>query len=411
MNGEIINVGTEILLGNILNTHSKYLSERLANIGIGIYYHTTVGDNGERLKDILKSAIQRSDFIIITGGLGPTSDDITKEIVSEVMNKKLILDKDSLHKIETFFKSNNINMTKNNIKQAYIPEGSKILENDFGTAPGILLEEYGKIIALLPGPPRELKHMFEEKLFPILNKKSNCIIKSKVLKTISLGESKVATILKDIIDNQSNPTIATYAKEGQVEIRVTAKASSDEEVNGLIKNTEKKINDLIEGHIYGYDNESLEQKTFQLLLEKELRIGFCESCTGGLIASRFTAIPGASEVFDRGIVTYSNEAKMDELSVKSSTLTNYGAVSKETALEMSQGLLKKSNVDIALSVTGIAGPDGGSNEKPVGLVYIGISTKRESFFIEKKLFGSRTSIQNKTANLAYYELIKYLKNL
>jgi nicotinamide-nucleotide amidase len=411
MKSEIINVGTELLLGDILNTNSRYLSKKLAEIGIDVFFHSVVGDNKERLKSTVITALNRSDLIIITGGLGPTKDDITKEVICEVLDLELILDNNILSKIKCHFKSCLKGMPHNNIKQAYIPKGSKILPNQIGTAPGFIIEENGKIIALLPGPPKELSSMFENYLQQYLSSKSKHIIKSLTIKTIGIGESDLEMRIKDIIENQSNPTIATYAKEGQVEIRITAKATNEEVANCLINNVVDKITPVIKDYIYSYNNETLEELVYRMLLDRKLKIGFCESCTGGLIASRFTRIPGVSKVFEEGIITYSNESKLRELGVRKETLQKYGAVSKETALEMAIGLKKKSKVDIALSVTGIAGPTGGTKEKPVGLVFIGLVTDKNQKCIKYNLKGNRTDIQKKTADRAFNEIRKLLLNL
>lgn len=411
MKSEIINVGTELLLGDIVNTNSRYLSKKLAEIGIDVFFHTVVGDNRERLKSTFITALNRSDLIIITGGLGPTKDDITKEVICEVLDIELILDTNILSKIKSYFKSCLKGMPHNNIKQAYIPKGSKILPNEIGTAPGFIIEKNGKIITLLPGPPKELSSMFENYLQQYLSSKSKYTIKSLTIKTIGIGESDLEMRIKDIIENQSNPTIATYAKEGQVEIRITAKATNEEVANRLINNVVDKITPIIKDYIYSYNNETLEELVYKILLERKLKIGFCESCTGGLIASRFTKIPGASKVFEEGIITYSNESKLRELGVRKETLQKYGAVSKETALEMAIGLKKKSKVDIALSVTGIAGPTGGTKDKPVGLVFIGLVTDKNQKCIKYNLKGSRTDIQKKTADRAFNEIRKLLLNL
>lgn len=409
MKSEIISVGTELLLGNIVNTNAQFLSDKLAELGIDVYYHTVVGDNPGRLRSTIELALSRSDMLVFTGGLGPTEDDLTKEIVCETLGIKQVLDTKSLNMIKDFFKKINVEMTENNIKQAFIPEGSTILTNEIGTAPGVFLKQHNKIIILLPGPPREMKLMFEKYAYPLL--KQNDIIKSRVIKTIGIGESSLEFLLKDIIHNQTNPTIATYAKEGQVDIRITAKGNDEKFIDSLIDETISIINKKISGYIYSYNDETIEEVVYRLLKEKNMKIAFCESCTGGLISSRFTRIPGVSEVFDRGIVTYSNEAKIEELGVNKKTLEVYGAVSENTAIEMARGLLAKTKVDIAISTTGIAGPSGGTISKPVGLVYIGISTKENTYALKCNFTGARESIQNRATNIAFNEARKYLLNL
>lgn len=406
MKSEIISVGSELLLGNTINTNATFISMKLAELGIDIFYHTVVGDNANRLKDVTKLAISRSDLIIYTGGLGPTKDDLTKEVVSETLGIELELNNIYLKNIKEYFKKKNAKMTENNIKQAYIPKGGKILNNDIGTAPGIFLNWKDKKIVFLPGPPNEMKTMFNNYTVPLLKQEN--IIKSKVIKTMGIGESSLEELIKDIIANQSNPTIATYAKQGQVEIRVTGKGRSEKEVNQLINPIIDKINKKVGNYIYSYNDESIEEVFFQLLKKNNMTVGFCESCTGGLVSSRFTALAGASQVFERGIVAYSNNSKMEELNVNKDTLEAHGPVSEETAREMALGLLNKSNVDIALSTTGIAGPTGGTKTKPLGLVYIGLATKNENYAIKTFFTGDRNSIQRKAANKVFAEGRKYL---
>ena len=393
MKSEIISVGTELLLGHTVNTDAQYLSQKCADLGIDVYYHTVVGDNIDRIKEVTQIALHRSNLIIYTGGLGPTSDDITKEVVSELLNIELELNEIYLKEIEKYFKKMNKKMTENNIKQAYIPKGSIVLKNDVGTAPGVFLSSNEVKIIFLPGPPIELKTMFNKYAVPLLD--NEYIIKSKVIKTIGIGESELDDILNNLIKAQTNPTIATYAKEGQVDITITAKGKKEHEVDLLIQNLTNKVSEIIGEFIYSYDGESLEETFFKLLKNRNIKVAFCESCTGGLITSRFTKIPGVSEVLDRGIVTYSNKAKMDELGVKETTLDTYGAVSEQIAMEMAEGLLQKTNVNIAISTTGIAGPLSDNSKQPIGLVYIGVAVKDKSYAIKYHLKGDRKSIQNK----------------
>lgn len=409
MRAEIITVGSELILGSTLNTNAQYLTRRLWEVGIEVLYHTSLKDDKKQLKEAVSIGLNRADLLIFTGGLGPTADDFTKEVVSEILGLKLQLDNTIADTIRDYFSKTNKDMPPNNIKQAYIPEGSKAIKNDFGTAPGMFIEWKGKILILLPGPPREMKKMFDKYVIPLI--KQDYIIREVTLKTIGIGESKLETLIKDIIDERDNPTIATYAGEGTVDIKIVARGSNESEIDKLLEESISKIKDRISENIYSYNNESIEEVVFKLLKQKRFKIAFSESCTGGLIASRFTQIPGVSEVFDRGIVTYSNEAKMDELNVRDHTLDKYGAVSEEVALEMAKGLLEKANVDIALSITGLAGPSNGNEDKPIGLVYIGIATREKSIVIESRLNGDRIAIQNKAALKAFNELRKYLINM
>lgn len=406
MKSEIISVGSELLLGNTVNTNASFLSRKLAELGIDVFYHTVVGDNVYRLKTITKIALDRSDLIIYTGGLGPTEDDLTKEVVSETLGVDLELDNVHLAKIKKYFEKRNMKMTDNNIKQAYIIKDSKVLNNDIGTAPGVFFNWKDKKIILLPGPPTEMKTMFNNYTAPLL--KQDSIIKSKTIRTMGIGESSLEELIKDLVIEQSNPTIATYAKQGQVEIQVTGKGKNEKEIDLIIDPLVKEIDKRLGEYIYSYNNESIEEVFFKQLKKNHMTVAFCESCTGGLVSSRFTAIPGASQVFERGIVTYSNNSKIEELNVKESTLKTYGAVSEETAKEMSIGLLNKTNVDMALSITGIAGPTGGTKDKPVGLVYIGLASKDKSYVIKNIFTGSRQDIQNKAANKVFVEGRKYL---
>lgn len=406
MKSEIISVGSELLLGNTVNTNASFLSRKLAELGIDVFYHTVVGDNVYRLKTITKIALDRSDLIIYTGGLGPTEDDLTKEVVSETLGVDLELDNVHLAKLKKYFEKRNMKMTDNNIKQAYIIKDSKVLNNDIGTAPGVFLNWKDKKIILLPGPPTEMKTMFNNYTAPLL--KQDSIIKSKTIRTMGIGESSLEELIKDLVIEQSNPTIATYAKQGQVEIQVTGKGNNEKEIDLIIDPLVKEIDKRLGEYIYSYNNESIEEVFFKQLKKNHMTVAFCESCTGGLVSSRFTAIPGASQVFERGIVTYTNNSKIEELNVKESTLKTYGAVSEETAKEMSIGLLNKTNVDMALSITGIAGPTGGTKDKPVGLVYIGLASKDKSYVIKNIFTGSRQDIQNKAANKVFVEGRKYL---
>jgi len=408
MRAEIISVGNELILGNILNTNTFYITKKLTEIGIDVLYHTSVKDDMQMLENVINIALNRADLLIFTGGLGPTYDDMTKEIVSKTLGLKLIIDEELKESIENYFKKNNRTMTSNNIKQAYIPEGAKYLPNDIGTAPGIFIEHNEKTLVLLPGPPKEMKMMFDKYVVPLI--KQDFIIIERTIKTIDIGESQVESILKDIITKNKDVYIATYAKDGIVDIKIVAKGKNQDKIEELLNKTIKEIESKISDYIYSYEDENIEEVVFRMLKENNMKIAFCESCTGGLITSKFTRIPGVSEVFDRAYITYSNISKVEDLNVSKKTLEKYGAVSEETALEMAHGLLNKTNVDIALSVTGIAGPSGGSEEKPVGLVYIGICTKNCSRVIKSMFSGDRISIQNRAYLKAFNELRKFILN-
>ena len=393
MRAEIITVGTEILLGDILNTNTHYLSNELANMGIDIYYQTTVGDNEERLLNQLNDSLKRSDLIILTGGLGPTQDDITKEVCAKYLNLQMELHKESWDKIVEIYDKMKRIPTENNRKQAYFPVDSTILPNKYGTAPGCIMQKGNKTIIVMPGPPKEMQPMFDNYVKPFLLKDNSYVLKSKVLRIIGVGESKIENDLLDLIDKQTNPTIATYAKDGECTVRITAKSKNIEEVEDLILPVYKEIKNRFKEKVYGEDETTIEDEVAKLLVNNNLKIAVAESCTGGMVSSALINYPGISSVFMEGCVTYSNEAKMMSLGVKEETLNTFGAVSEECAKEMAEGVSKRHNTNIGLSTTGIAGPEGGSEEKPVGLVYMGISINNKTI-VKKYIFnGDRQQIR------------------
>lgn len=400
MIAEILCVGTELLLGDIVNTNAQYLARRLSELGIFVYHQSVIGDNPERLKDAYKLAFSRSDLVITTGGLGPTKDDLTKEVAFEYFGKESVLHKESLKIIEGYFNKLGKPMSESNKKQAYFPEDAVILPNNNGTAPGCIIDEEGKILITLPGPPKEMKPMFEEAAVPYLLKYQDGILVSKVLRVIGVGESEAADMLSDIIDNQTNPTVAPYAKDGEVTFRITAKSHSEEEGYELIKPVEEKVRKILGDRVYGEGETSLEEVLAEMLVKNNLTIATAESCTGGMIAAKLINYSGVSSSFLEGAVTYSNESKIRRLGVKKNTLETYGAVSSETAEEMVSGITKTSGADIAISITGIAGPSGGTEEKPVGLVYIGLSIKGEIIIKKLNLAGNRQKIRERATSIA-----------
>lgn len=394
---EIISVGTEILLGNIVNTNAAYLAEKCAALGLSCYYQTVVGDNEKRLTEAMKLARGRADILILSGGLGPTQDDLTKETAAKLFGRKLVRDPHTRERIQAYFKKRGKKVTDNNWKQALVPEGAIVLDNDNGTAPGLIMEANQKTIILLPGPPGELKPLFEGRVYPYLQAKTDKVIRSQVVKICGVGESMVESMIKDMIDVQKNPTIATYAKTGEVHVRVTAEADSEKHALKLIKPVVNELKNRFQENIYTTNEEvTLEQSCVDLLLANELTISTMESCTGGMVAARLINVPGVSEVFKAGYVTYSNKAKRKVLGVKQSTLKKYTAVSAKVAEEMAQGVSLLTKADVTLSVTGIAGPDGGTEEKPVGLVYIGCSVKGRTKVMEYHFDGSRMKIREST---------------
>ena len=408
MNAEIIAVGTELLLGQILNTNAQFLSVQLSNLGINVFFQTVVGDNVNRLEETLKAAAQRADVIILTGGLGPTKDDLTKETIAKFFGLPLELHEESLQRIQDFFDKIKREMAQNNKKQAMLPKDCIVLQNNNGTAPGCIIEKDNKIVVMLPGPPKEMQPMFMESVFPYLRSKTNEIIYSKVLRIFGIGESSLEEMLIDIFESQTNPTVAPYAKQGEVTLRITAKTDSEATAKKMIQPVEAEIRRRLGLNVYGLEEESLEEVTCNLLLAKGKTISTAESCTGGMLAEKITSISGVSQCFYQGFITYSNEAKMELLGVSKATLDQYGAVSHLTALEMAAGLRKRTGSDIAVSVTGIAGPGGGSPEKPVGLVYVGISTENKTWYKELRLAGNRERIRNMTVMNALDTVRRYL---
>lgn len=410
MIAEIISIGTELLLGDIVNTNAQYIARRLKDLGIFVYYQTVVGDNEKRLMDAFEIAFKRSDIVITTGGLGPTQDDLSKEVAAKYFNKNLILDEETLRSVEEYFSRRKLPLTEGIKKQALIIEGAKALKNDYGTAPGIYFEENGKVLIMMPGPPKEMIPLFENRVVPILLRYTDNILMSKVLRIAGIGESFVEDRIKDLIEDQTNPTIAPYVKDGEVTLRITAKAKDEREAIELIEPLVKEINERLEGYVYGEGDTSLEEVLGNLLLKHNLKIAVAESCTGGMITSRLVNFPGISASLLEGLVTYSNESKMKRLNVSEETLKSFGAVSKECAIEMARGAALTSNSDIGISSTGIAGPLGGTEQKPVGLVYLGLYFNGKEKYKELRLSGDRQRIRLLTTNLALLWLINEIRS-
>ena len=390
---ELISVGTEILMGNIVNTNAAYLAEQCAALGLVCYYQTTVGDNEKRLLETVQTAMNRADLVILSGGLGPTKDDLTKEVCARACGRKLVMDGASRVAIEKYFEKLGKEPTENNWKQAQVPEKSIVMQNPNGTAPGIIIEDKATLI-LLPGPPGELVPMFENSVLPYLQGKQEAVMISQTVKIVGVGESSVATAIDDLFDRQSNPTIATYAKTGEVHLRVTAKAEDEKKTRKLLKPMVRELKDRFNEHIYTTDPEvTLEESIVELLVDNQLTVSTVESCTGGLVAGRLINVSGVSEVFKMGHITYSNKAKRKIIGVKRSTLDKYGAVSEQVACEMAKGGCALAKSDVAVSVTGIAGPDGGSEQKPVGLVYIGCCVKGKVRAKRYQFTGNRQKVR------------------
>ena len=409
MIAEIICVGTEILMGQILNTNAKYISQRLVDIGISLYHQTTVGDNNDRLTEEIKLALSRSEILILTGGLGPTSDDLTKETVAKLYSLPLERHQESFEILEKRFKAMRRDMTPNNLKQADFPRGAIILPNPNGTAPGCIVEtQDNKKIILLPGPPRELVPMFEQSVVPYLQAKTSAHMYTKVLHIFGLGESAVEYQLRDLIKQQTNPTIAPYAATGEMTLRITAGCRDNEEGERIIRPVIDEIRGRLGDVVYSSEDESMHEVCAKMLRAQKKTLAVAESCTGGMLASMLVGIPGCSDWFVEGAVTYSNDAKIRRLVVKPETLKEHGAVSEETAKEMAAGMQRSSGADIALAITGFAGPPKNNDDEPVGLVYIALADRNGVFAYEYHQTGDRERIRSISALKALDILRKYL---
>lgn len=395
---ELVSVGTELLLGNIVNTNARYLSEKCAMLGLNVYYQTTVGDNEERLSEVIRTALNRSDIVVLNGGLGPTEDDLTKETCAKVMGLPLVKDAHTEERLKEYYRRRKKEeLPDSNWKQALIPEGAVVFDNENGTAPGLVVEKDGKTAILLPGPPGELYPMVEKQLCPYLQNKNSDVILSQMIKICGYGESKVEEMILDLIDKQTNPTLATYAKLKEVHLRVTARAASEEEAKKLLKPVVKEIKKRFGDAVYTTDeNETLQDAVVKLLKKHELTVTTAESCTGGLLAGTLVSVPGVSDVFKEGFVTYSNKAKRRHLDVSKSTLRKYGAVSAQTAKEMAKGGVFATDADVCVAITGLAGPDGATPEKPVGLVYIACYMNDKVQVEEFHFKGNRQKIREQS---------------
>lgn len=397
MNAEIIGIGSELLLGQIANTDAQYISQQLSSIGIDVYYHTVVGDNKKRILEALDAATSRANIIITTGGLGPTMDDLSKEVVAEYLKMELVLHNPSLDRIKNYFHAINRPMSENNAKQAMFPKEAIILQNNKGTAPGAIIEKDDRMYVILPGPPFELQPMFHDYVIPYLAKRSGYGIYSRVVRIYGIGESKVEEMLKDMLLAQTNPTIAPLVNNSEVTLRITAKAATRQDAEMLIAPVQGEIKKRLGNAMYGYDDDSLETVVVNILKNKGYTLSVAESCSGGHICDLITNVAGASEVLIEGCITYSNEAKIARLNVLPETIARYGAVSHQTVKEMANGIRNTAKTDIGIAVTGIAGPSGGSADKPVGLVYMAIADHYNTKVKEFHLTGDRIRIKNVTA--------------
>ena len=370
---ELIAVGTELLLGNIANTDAQMISQGLSQLGINVYYHTVVGDNPQRVRQAVDIARDRADILITTGGLGPTCDDLTKVAVAQAFGKELVYHEPSAQRIRERFAQRGTPVTENNFQQAMVPEGCTVLDNDWGTAPGVAFQADGTHVLMLPGPPRECAMMFRHRALPYLQKLSDGVIASRTVKTFGIGESAAEALLRDLMNALHNPTLAPYAKPTGTELRITAHAPTREEALRLIAPVEEQVKAILGDKVIGVDVDSLEEVCFALLKDRGLTVGTAESCTGGLLAKLLTDLPGSSALFRGGVVSYTNGVKAGLLGVPQDLLDRYGAVSPQVAEAMARGAKAALGCDIALSTTGVAGPDADDRGNPIGLVYLGLA--------------------------------------
>ncbi len=410
MNCEILAVGTELLLGNTVNTDASFLSEELSGMGINVFWHTVVGDNPARLAEAVAIARQRADLIITTGGLGPTYDDLTKTVLAEGFGLPLVLDEDELAGLRDYFARRGRPFTENNIQQAYLPQGCTVFHNDWGTAPGCAFEADGTRVIMLPGPPNECQPMFRHCAVPYLNALSDEVIVSHQMRVFGMGESAVESVLREKMEQMINPSLATYAKRGDVMLRVTAKASTTQAAEEMCRPVIDAVQEALGSFMYGVDVGSLEALVLRLMKQRGLTLAAAESLTGGLIGSMFTALPGASEVFRGGAVTYCDEVKAGLLGIDPALIAAHGAVSHETAEAMAEGVRRAVGADVGVSATGLAGPDG-DGVNPVGTVFVGLATADGVWVRHLQLGTGRERVRLLAANNAFDMLRRYLTGL
>lgn len=407
---ELVSTGTELLLGQITNTNAPFLAKQLNALGFDVLYQSVVGDNRKRMSQVIETALARADIVITSGGLGPTQGDITKEVVAGIVNRPLVLHEPSLKKIECYFSHRHLEMPANNKRQAMVPESALIVGNDKGTAPGVIVEYDNKVIINLPGPPHELEPMFTHSIAPYLQQRfgTQGVIVSRMLHTCGISESLLEEEIKDIILEQGNPTIALLAKKGEIQIRLTAKATTQDEALILISELEQHITNRVGRYIFAINNQTMETVVGGLLKNKSLTLALAESCTGGLVSSRITDIPGSSDYFIGSIICYSNQIKLDEIGVPAEIIDCQGAVSEETARAMAMGIRNKFKANIGVGVTGIAGPGGATSMKPVGLVYIAIDGDNGQSCAKYNFYGERTDIKYRTSQAVLDIIRKYV---
>lgn len=410
MKSEIISVGTELLLGEIVDTNAAYLSQRMAEIGVDVHQRQTVGDNLQRLTAAIETALGRADVVILIGGLGPTDDDLTREAISVATGRPLVRVPASEQRLREFFAARNRVVAESNLKQCDVPSGGQHLENVCGTAPGVFVEHEGKLIFALPGPPPEFREMLQRSVLPILRERLGPanVLYSRSLLLTEIGESQVADMLGDLISAQTDPTIAMYASPALVRVRLATKAADQAEADRKFAPLEARIRQVLGAHVLGTDDETMPVVVGKLLRERGATLAVAESCTGGLIASRITDVAGASDYFVTGVVAYANETKQRLLGVNEGTLRDHGAVSEACAREMAQGVRRLSGTTYGLATTGIAGPGGGTPEKPVGRVYVAVADDNGTVVIEQTWPSTREQFKARVSEMALALLRKRL---
>ncbi len=410
---EIISTGTELLLGQTLNTNAQYLSAQLSALGIEVDYHTTVGDNPERLENVLRQALQRADLIVTTGGLGPTADDLTKEIAAKVLDLEMFLDADSLEEIKNFFAAHKREMPVSNLKQAYFPQGAKILLNKLGTAPGALINRDGKTIVILPGPPFEMRPMFEDYALVELEKligPDSKTMKTRILKIFGISESALEEVLGELL-SQVNPAVSLLAKRTEINIHLAARDTDKQTALRTLDTMEQTIRSRLGNKVFARDEQTMAEVVGQALRSRKYTLTTAESCTGGLVGATLTQEAGSSDYYLGGVISYANSVKENMLGVKKATLQSVGAVSRETAQEMADGVRRLTGADMAVSITGLAGPGGGSETKPVGLVYIGLASAKGTEVRKFQFYGGRDSVRQLTVMAALNMVRQYMLEL
>ena len=410
MKAEIISIGSEILKGQITDTNANFIAQKLAELSIDLNYISAVGDNQKMLLSILKKALCRSDLIITTGGLGPTEDDITYQTIARVLNLKLIKYPEAEENLKIFFKKINKTISPSNLKQAYLPVGAKIIINQYGTAPAMILEKDNKIICSFPGVPHEMKNLIEENLIPYLKEKfpPSMIKKSKILKITGLGEASVNELIRDYINKETNFSFGIYASPEDIQVQVTTQAPSEKEVEKLLQSSVNQLTKILGNYIYGSDEETIEEVVGNLLKTKKLKLAVAESCTGGMLGEMITRIPGSSEYFQGGVISYHAKIKEDLLKVPPEAIRKYGEVSRQVAKLMAEGVRRCCHSDIGISITGIAGPGGATEKKKVGLVYMALADGKKTITQKHQLFGDRQLIRLRSARRALNMLHIYL---